>query len=65
MACAPRFLAHHDRRERGFAAGAPHRFTSNGIQQAIREAGFELQLRNQQFEDRQLPETIEQQLITY
>lgn len=47
------------------AAGAPHRFTSNGIQQAIREAGFEPQLRNQQFEDRQLPETIEQQLITY
>lgn len=47
------------------AAGAPHRFTSNGIQQAIREAGFEPQLRNQQFEDRPLPEAIEQQLITY
>src|SRR5690606_9459399 len=27
------------------AAGAPHRFTSNSIQEAIREAGFEPQLR--------------------
>lgn len=47
------------------AAGAPHRFTSNGIQQAIREAGFEPQLRNQQYEHRELPENAEQQLITY
>lgn len=32
------------------AAGAPHRFTSSGIQDAILEAGFEPQLRNQQYE---------------
>ncbi|MEP6681641.1 MAG: cyclic dehypoxanthinyl futalosine synthase, partial [Parafilimonas sp.] len=32
------------------AAGAPHRFTYKTIQQAIKEAGFEPQLRNQQYE---------------
>jgi cyclic dehypoxanthinyl futalosine synthase len=47
------------------AAGAPHRFTSEGIQRAIREAGFEPRLRNQQFEYRELPEQIEQQVINY
>lgn len=47
------------------AAGAPHRFTANGIQQAIREAGFEPRLRNQQYELREIPSTIEQQLINY
>jgi len=47
------------------AAGAPHRFTADGIQKAIREAGFEPQLRNQQYEFRDLPETIEQQVISY
>ena len=47
------------------AAGAPHRFTANGIQQAIREAGFIPQLRNQQYETRNLPEMIEQQVINY
>lgn len=47
------------------AAGAPHRFTSEGIQQAIREAGFEPQLRNQQYDKREIPETIEQQVINY
>jgi cyclic dehypoxanthinyl futalosine synthase len=47
------------------AAGAPHRFTSEGIQNAIREAGFVPQLRNQQYEFREVPETIEQQVITY
>jgi cyclic dehypoxanthinyl futalosine synthase len=31
------------------AAGAPHRFTAKGIQYAISEAGFEPQLRNQQY----------------
>jgi cyclic dehypoxanthinyl futalosine synthase len=46
-------------------AGAPHRFTSAGIQQAIREAGFEPQLRTQQYEFRELPAAIEQQVITY
>ncbi|TND06952.1 MAG: radical SAM protein [Bacteroidetes bacterium] len=47
------------------AAGAPHRFTSNGIQEAIREAGFEPQLRTQQYEFRDLPAQMEQQVINY
>ncbi|HVY75800.1 MAG TPA: cyclic dehypoxanthinyl futalosine synthase [Puia sp.] len=47
------------------AAGAPHRFTSRSIQQAIREAGFEPQLRNQQYEFRDLPVAIEEQVINY
>jgi cyclic dehypoxanthinyl futalosine synthase len=47
------------------AAGAPHRFTYKTIQQAIREAGFEPQLRNQQYEWREIPETIEEQVIDY
>ena len=47
------------------SAGAPHRFTSSGIQQAIREAGFEPQLRNQQYEFRKMPEVMEEQLIDY
>lgn len=42
------------------AAGAPHRFTSKSIQDAIRDAGFEPRLRNQQYEFRQMPEYIEQ-----
>ncbi len=47
------------------AAGAPHRFTSAGIQEAIREAGFEPQLRNQQYDYREMPATMEQQVINY
>ncbi len=47
------------------AAGAPHRFTYKSIQDAIREAGFEPQLRNQQYEWRTLPERIEEQVIDY
>src|SRR5579872_1446084 len=47
------------------AAGAPHRFTARGIQAAIREAGFEPQLRNQQYEWRELPAEMEEQLINY
>jgi cyclic dehypoxanthinyl futalosine synthase len=47
------------------AAGAPHRFTASGIQKAIREAGFEPQLRNQQYEFRKMPEHIEEQVINY
>jgi len=47
------------------AAGAPHRFTYKTIQDAISEAGFEPQLRNQQYEDRELPEGIEEQVIAY
>lgn len=45
------------------AAGAPHRFTAGGIQQAIREAGFEPQLRNQHYQKREMPERIEEQRI--
>lgn len=47
------------------AAGAPHRFTSSGIVEAIKEAGFIPQLRNQQYEFRDLPEMVEQQVIQY
>jgi cyclic dehypoxanthinyl futalosine synthase len=47
------------------AAGAPHRFTARGIQAAIREAGFDPQLRNQQYEWRELPAQMEEQTITY
>ncbi len=46
------------------AAGAPHRFTSSTIQKAIQDAGFEPQLRNQQYEWRVLPE-MEEQVIDY
>jgi cyclic dehypoxanthinyl futalosine synthase len=47
------------------AAGAPHRFTAKGIQEAIRQAGFEPQLRNQQYQFRAMPAVIEEQVITY
>jgi cyclic dehypoxanthinyl futalosine synthase len=47
------------------AAGAPHRFTYRTIQDAIREAGFEPQLRNQQYGWRELPEEIQEQVINY
>ena len=47
------------------AAGAPHRFTSTTIQQSIKEAGFEPQLRNQQYEWRVIPEAIVEQVIDY
>ncbi len=47
------------------AAGAPHRFTYRSIQEAIQEAGFEPQLRTQQYEFRELPQIIEEQQITY
>jgi len=47
------------------AAGAPHRFTSKSIQEAIQEAGFEPQLRNQQYEFRKLPAVMEEQVIDY
>lgn len=43
------------------AAGAAFRFTADGIQQAIREAGFTPQLRNQQYDYRELPANIKQQ----
>jgi len=47
------------------AAGAPHRFTYKQIQEAITEAGFEPQLRNQQYDYRELPANIEEQVIAY
>ena len=47
------------------AAGAPHRFTYKSIQDAIKEAGFEPQLRTQRYTWRELPETIEEQVIDY
>ncbi len=47
------------------AAGAPHRFTYKTIQEAIQEAGFEPQLRNQQYEWREIPQSIEEQVIDY
>jgi cyclic dehypoxanthinyl futalosine synthase len=47
------------------AAGAPHRFTYKTIQAAIIEAGFEPQLRNQQYGWREIPETIVEQTIDY
>lgn len=46
-------------------AGAPHRFTAEGIQDAIKQAGFTPRLRTQQYEYRELPENIEQQVINY
>lgn len=47
------------------AAGAPHRFTYKTIQDAIREAGFEPQLRNQQYGERELPKEIIEQVVNY
>jgi cyclic dehypoxanthinyl futalosine synthase len=47
------------------AAGAPHRFTSKTIQESIRSAGFEPQLRNQQYEWRAIPEAMKEQVIDY
>jgi cyclic dehypoxanthinyl futalosine synthase len=46
-------------------AGAPHRFTYKTIQDAITEAGFEPQLRTQQYEERAVPQEIIEQVITY
>ncbi len=43
------------------AAGAAFRFTASGIQQAIRDAGFVPQLRNQQYDFRTLPANIKEQ----
>ncbi len=47
------------------AAGAPHRFTYKTIQESIKQAGFEPQLRNQQYEWRVIPEAIEEQVVNY
>ena len=45
------------------AAGARFRFTANGIQEAIREAGYRPQLRTQQYTYRDLPENMLQQTL--
>lgn len=45
------------------AAGAAFRFTANGIQQAIKEAGLEPQLRDQQYQYRELPANMKQQSL--
>ena len=47
------------------AAGAPHRFTYKSIQQAIKSAGFEPQLRRQDYTYRVVPKEIKEQLINY
>ena len=47
------------------AAGAPHRFTYKTMQTAIEDAGFIPQLRNQQYEWREIPEAIQEQVINY
>jgi cyclic dehypoxanthinyl futalosine synthase len=47
------------------AAGAPHRFTYKTIQDAIKEAGFEPQLRDQQYQFREIPAHIEEQVVNY
>jgi cyclic dehypoxanthinyl futalosine synthase len=47
------------------AAGAPHRFTYKSIQEAIKQAGFEPQLRTQQYEWRELPVNIQEQVVDY
>ncbi len=47
------------------AAGANFRFTADGIQKAIREAGYEPKLRTQQYEYRELPANIRQQELDY
>lgn len=45
------------------AAGAAFRFTADGIQKAIEEAGFIPKLRDQQYKFRTLPEALEQQVL--
>lgn len=45
------------------AAGAKFRFTADGIQNAIREAGLTPQLRNQQYAFRTLPKEMAQQQL--
>ena len=47
------------------AAGAPHRFTYKSFQESIRKAGFEPQLRRQDYSFREIPKGIKEQLIDY
>jgi len=46
-------------------AGAPHRFTSESIENCILEAGFQPQLRNQMYDNRRKPKEMEIQKIDY
>ena len=46
------------------AAGAPHRFTANSLQDCIKEAGFKPVLRDQLYNEREMPEMVEQ-VINY
>jgi|TARA_Y100001954_G_scaffold177913_1_gene189141 cyclic dehypoxanthinyl futalosine synthase len=46
------------------AAGAPHRFTASSIQNSIKEAGFTPKLRNQLYQERKMPNLVEQ-IINY
>ncbi|HQW11517.1 MAG TPA: cyclic dehypoxanthinyl futalosine synthase [Saprospiraceae bacterium] len=45
------------------AAGAAFRFTADGIQKAILEAGFTPRLRDQQYNFREIPANIRQQIL--
>jgi cyclic dehypoxanthinyl futalosine synthase len=45
------------------AAGARFRFTADGIQESIRDAGFTPRLRNQEYDFRELPVNIKQQQL--
>jgi cyclic dehypoxanthinyl futalosine synthase len=47
------------------AAGAPHRFTAQGIQESIIESGFQPQLRTQQYDFREMPAKLVEQIINY
>lgn len=47
------------------AAGAAFRFTADGIQEAIREAGYEPRLRTQEYEYREVPKNIIQQELDH
>tara|TARA_B100000700_G_scaffold327624_1_gene442738 strand:+ start:3768 stop:4892 length:1125 start_codon:yes stop_codon:yes gene_type:complete len=47
------------------AAGAPHRFTSESIQECITESGFTPKLRDQDYNYRELPNKLVQQEINY
>jgi cyclic dehypoxanthinyl futalosine synthase len=46
-------------------AGAAFRFTAQGIQDAITEAGFTPRLRDQQYEYREIPSQIKQQQLDH
>ncbi len=47
------------------AAGAAFRFTADGIQKAIKEGGYTPQLRDQQYNYRELPANIKQQTLDH